>query len=135
MRKFNRPGPDDRDQNEINLTPMLDVVFIMLIFFIVTATFLRESGLPAYRSNEAREEVPESEAILITIDAGDEIRVDGQLVDARAVRAHLERLHAANPEWPLIIEPKGGSTARMLVAAIDAARLTEIDDVTIAGGN
>jgi len=117
----------------INLTPLLDVVFIILIFFIVTATFIRETGLDVNRSNDALAQVPTADAILITIDSNDEIWIDGQVVDMRAVRAHIERLHAANPDWPVVVEPKKSSTTQLLVAVLDAARASEIENVTIAG--
>ena len=116
----------EQDESEVNLTPMLDVVFIMLIFFIVTATFIRETGLVANRSANVHALQPESEAILIVIDDRDEVWVDGKLVDPRAVRAHIQSLHAANPDWPVVIEPRPSSTTRMLVAAMDAATLDAI---------
>ena len=134
MRKVAHIASDDRDENEINLTPMLDVVFIMLIFFIVTATFIRETGLEANRAAEPLEVRPESEAILITIDSSDEIWVDGLNVDPRSMRAHIERLHMANPDWPVVIEPLPASTTKMLVAALDAARKSNVMSVSIAGG-
>lgn len=133
MRKAMRVSSDDRDDNEISLTPMLDVVFIMLIFFVVTATFIRETGLEADRSTESLKNQPASEAILITIDAGDKLRIADRTVDPRAMRAHIERLHAENPDWPVVINPDRGSTAKMLVAAMDAARMSDIVNISIAG--
>jgi biopolymer transport protein ExbD len=132
MTRATAPTAEDRE-DEINLTPLLDVVFIMLIFFIVTATFFRETGLDANHSEAARSQESASEAMLITIDANDDIWVEGRIVDRRAVRAHMVRLHAANPEWPIVVEPNKLSTTKMLVAVLDAARASRIENVTIAG--
>ena len=84
----------DEDRSDINLTPMLDVVFILLIFFIVTATFIRETGIDVNRDSDDRppETVPANGAILIVIDDEDQIIVDGRAVDPRAVRAHVRTL-------------------------------------------
>jgi biopolymer transport protein ExbD len=87
----------EADENEINLTPMLDVVFIMLIFFIVTATFIREIGLDVNRPDQDQPQViQERGAILVIIDENDAIWIDGRTVDPRAVRANIERMHAEN---------------------------------------
>jgi biopolymer transport protein ExbD len=133
MKRFKTQVADNRDDNEINLTPMLDVVFIMLIFFIVTASFIRESGLDVNRSDAPPQVQPETKAILITIDDDDQIRIEGHAVDRRAVRAHIVRLHAENPDYPVVIEPGKSSTTRMLVAVLDAARAGKIDNISIAG--
>jgi biopolymer transport protein ExbD len=135
MGKNMRVSSDDRDENEIDLTPMLDVVFIMLIFFIVTATFIRETGLEANRSAEPLMVQPISEAILITIDADDKLSIAGQAVDPRSMRAHIERLHAENSDWPVVIDPNPASTTKMLVAAMDAARASDIPNISIAGSD
>ena len=96
MRRHIATVTTEDDEAEINLTPMLDVVFIMLIFFIVTATFIRESGLEAQRpdENEETQVVDDDGAILIRIDNNDDIWIDGQVVDDRRVRARIEAMHA-----------------------------------------
>ena len=132
MKRTSRVIFNDWDENEINLTPMLDVVFIMLIFFVVTATFIRETGLQADRSAEPLMSQPVSEAILIKIDAADQPSVAGRAVDRRSMRAHIERLHAENPDWPVVIEPHPASTTEMLVAALDAAQMSRIANISIA---
>ena len=94
----------DEDENEINLTPMLDVVFIMLIFFIVTASFIKESGIDVNRPDApVTESKPEDANILVVINANDEIWIDRRLIDPRAVRANIERMHAENPQGSVVI--------------------------------
>jgi len=132
---FDDMGGQEED-NEINLTPMLDVVFIMLIFFIVTASFVKEAGLDVNRPDAPiTESKPEDANILIAINANDEIWIDRRLIDPRAVRANIERLHAENPNGSVVIMPSKKSTNKMLVAIMDASRLAGVYSISIADGN
>ena len=125
-------GGDD-DENEINLTPMLDVVFIMLIFFIVTASFVKEVGLDVNRPDAPTTEVkPEDANILVVIDANDDIFIDRRLIDPRAVRANIERLHAENPQGSVVIQASKQSTNKMLVTVMDASRQAGVYSISIA---
>ena len=81
-----RPGIErltEEEESEINLTPMLDVVFIMLIFFIVTASFIKETGIEVVRPGATTAEVPEKGSILVAISAANEIWIDRRKVDQR----------------------------------------------------
>jgi len=123
----------EQDEAEINLTPMLDVVFIMLIFFIVTATFIRETGLDVNRPDESQAQVVQEEgAILVIIDSADDIWIDNRVVDPRAVRANVERLHAEDAERPLVIQAANASSAEALVTIMDAARQANVFNISIA---
>jgi len=97
----------DEEENEINLTPMLDVVFIMLIFFIVTATFIKEAGIQVERPNTVTADTQDDAAILIAISEVDEIWIDRQERDPRAIRGIIERLHAENPKGSIVIQGRG----------------------------
>ena len=124
------------EESEINLTPMLDVVFIMLIFFIVTATFIRETGLDVTRPEQAQAQVVEEEgAILVILDSTDDIWIDGRVVDPRAVRANIERLHAEDPDRPVVIQTSGTSTAETLVTVMNASREANVYNISIASVN
>ena len=124
------------EESEINLTPMLDVVFIMLIFFIVTATFIRETGLDVTRPEQAQAQVVEEEgAILVILDSTDDIWIDGRVVDPRAVRANIERLHAEDPDRPVVIQTSGTSTAETLVTVMNASREANVFNISIASVN
>ena len=132
---FDDMGGQEED-NEINLTPMLDVVFIMLIFFIVTASFVKEAGLDVNRPDAPiTESKPEDANILISINANDEIWIDRRLIDPRAVRANIERLHAENPNGSVVIQPNKRSTNKMLVTIMDASRLAGVYSISIADDN
>ena len=127
---------EDED-NEINLTPMLDVVFIMLIFFIVTASFLRETGLDTNRPDQDQPQVLQDEegAILVIIDETDDIWIDNRIIDVRAVRANIDRLHAEDPDRPVVVQTATTSTAATLVAVMDASRQADVYDISIASAN
>jgi len=123
----------EEEENEINLTPMLDVVFIMLIFFIVTASFIKEAGLDVNRPDApVTETKPEDANILVAITATDEIWIDRRLIDPRAVRANIERLHAENPKGSVVIQANKSSTNKMLVTVMDAARQAGVYNISIA---
>ena len=112
---------------------MLDVVFIMLIFFIVTASFIREAGLDVNRPDApVTQTQPEEQNILVAISATDEIFIDRRLIDPRAVRANIERLHAENPQGSVVIQPHPRSTNKMLTTVMDAARLAGVYNISLA---
>lgn len=121
------------DTSEIDLTPMLDVVFIMLIFFIVTATFVKEMGLDV-NSPDKNQNVKDADkqSIVVQITSRDRIRIRGRDVDLRAVRANIERLHAENPEAPVVVQPHPESTTNIMIQVMDAARQAGIYNVSIA---
>ena len=126
----------EEEENEINLTPMLDVVFIMLIFFIVTASFIKEAGIDVNRPDAPMtQSKPEDSNILVLINANDEIWIDRRLIDPRAVRANIERMHAENPEGSVVIQANKSSTNKMLVEVMDAARLAGVYNISIADSN
>ena len=133
MRKHIANIKTEQDEAEINLTPMLDVVFIMLIFFIVTATFIRETGLDVNRPDQDQAQVVQEEgAILVIIDSTDDIWIDRRVIDPRAVRANIERLHAEDPDRPVVIQAANASSAEMLVTVMDAARQANVFNISIA---
>ena len=123
----------DEEENEINLTPMLDVVFIMLIFFIVTASFVREAGIDVNRPDAPMtESKPEDANILVMINGNDEIWIDRRLIDPRAVRANIERMHAENPSGSVVIQANNKSSNKMLVEVMDSARSAGVYNISIA---
>jgi biopolymer transport protein ExbD len=133
MRDHHLLEVQEEEENEINLTPMLDVVFIMLIFFIVTASFIKEAGLDVNRPDApVTQSEPEDSNILVMITANDEIWIDRRLIDPRAVRANIERLHAENPEGSVVIQPKRKSTNNALVIVMDAARQAGVYSISLA---
>ena len=120
------------DESDINLTPMLDVVFIMLIFFIVTATFIKQAGIEVIRP-DARTAVPKPlVSVLVAIGPSGDIWIDKKKVDANHVRAHIERLHAENPKGGIVIQVDQQAKFEQVRAVLDAARGAKVLDVAIA---
>ena len=122
----------DGDESEVNLTPMLDVVFIMLIFFIVTASFIKEAGIDVSRPPAGKSEKQAKGNIVVQISDTNQIWVAGRPVDARALRANIERLHAENPQGSVVIQAYPESENGLLVEVMDAARLAGVDNVSLA---
>jgi len=122
----------DDEEAEINLTPMLDVVFIMLIFFIVTAVFVKDPGVEVSRPDAVTAITPERGSIFVAVTANNEIWVDQRSVGSDGVRAAIERLLAENPEGGVVIQADNGAANEFVINVMDAARAVGIEDVTIA---
>ena len=122
----------EEDESNIDMTPMLDIVFIMLIFFVVTASFVKETGIEINRPQASTATPKETANIKIAIDASDAIWLDKRKVDERSVKAILERMHIENPQGTLIIQADSKSTNERLVKVMDAARQAGISAISIA---
>ncbi len=120
------------EESEVNLTPMLDVVFIMLIFFIVTASFVKEAGIEITRPPAATAERKERGNILVAITKDNQIWIDRRQVSPQALRANIERLHAENPQGSVVIQADEKSQNGLLVRVMDAARLAGVSSVALA---
>ena len=113
----------EQDGAEIDLTPMLDVVFIRLIFFIVVASFIKEAGVEVNRPDKNQPDNPEdSTSILVEVASDNQIWMENRRVDIRAVRANIQRLLAEDPEAPVTIKVEKGAEAGIVVDVADAAR-------------
>ena len=121
-----------KSESEVNLTPMLDVVFIMLIFFIVTASFVKESGIEISRPGASTAVRKEKGNILIAISANDQIWMNRRQVDPRALRANIERAHAENPQGAVVIQADKAAKTGLLVQVMDAARSAGVKDISLA---
>ena len=127
-----RKSVQETEESGIDVTPMLDVVFIMLIFFIVTASFVKEAGIDVNRPDAATAERKERGNILVAITESGQIWIDKRQIDIRAVRANIERLHAENPQGAVVIQADENSKNGLLVRVMDAARLAGVYEVSIA---
>lgn len=121
--------------SEIDLTPMLDVVFIMLIFFIVTASFIKEAGIEVNRPEASTATPKKNVNILVAVSPTNEIWIDKRRIDKRAVRSVIERMHAENPKGAVVIQADNESNTETVAAVIDAARAAGVYDVSLATEN
>lgn len=116
----------------MNITPLIDMVFILLIFFAVNASFVKEAGVEIERPT-ARSAVTQEQAnIMIAVTKNGEVWVDRQRVDPRSVRGHVERLHAENPEGAVVILADDESQTGLVIEVLDQARLAGVDNVAVA---
>lgn len=116
----------------INLTPLIDMIFIILIFFIVTSSFVKEAGVEVNRPN-AKTAVPQERAnILIAVTRDGEVWIDRQKVDPRVVRSHVARLHAESPEGSVVVLADEESRTGLVVQVVDQARLAGVPNVAVA---
>jgi biopolymer transport protein ExbD len=128
-RKYHSPTEDD---STIDMTPMLDIVFIMLIFFIVTASFVKETGIDIARP-DAKTAVEQSKvAILIAIDRNNEIWINRRKITLAALRANVERLRAENPQGGAVIQADKIARTGILVRVMDRLRQAGITKISIA---
>lgn len=120
------------DEAGIDLTPMLDIVFIMLIFFIVTSSFVREAGIDVLRPSADSAVSKPRASILIAVSADGEIWMDGKPVDIRAVRAGVERMRVDQPDSTVVVQADRDARTGLVVRVMDQARLAGVDDVALA---
>jgi biopolymer transport protein ExbD len=123
---------DDDGPGEIDLTPMLDVVFILLIFFIVTSVFVTEAGIEVSKPEASTAEPKSKDLILIAVTADGEIWIDGEAVDPRFIRARFELRLAESPNSSVVIQGDQAAQNEHVMAILRAARDAEIANVSIS---
>ena len=117
---------------DINMGPLVDMVFLLLIFFVVTTSFVKETGIDVQRSTAATAEVKERGNILLGVNAEGDIYLEGKRIDVRAVRAHIERALAEDPEAGVVIVADKDSNTGVVVQAMDQCRLAGARNVSLA---
>ncbi len=122
----------EEEAGAIDLTPMLDVVFIMLIFFIVTASFIKEAGIEVNRPEASTAEPKKKANILVAVTSENEIWIDKRQIDERAVKATIERLHAENPKGSLVIQADDKANIETMAIVTNAAREAGVPGVAVA---
>lgn len=122
----------DAEPAEINLAPMIDILFILLIFFLVTSSFVRESGVQVDRPGALSAGQVEAAAILIAIRPDGEIWLDHKAVDLRRLKPAVSRLHSRIPEAPVVIQADRKADVGLLVQVMDQVRLAGIQDIAVA---
>jgi len=124
---------EEDEESKIDMTPMLDIVFIMLIFFIVTTSFVKESGIDINRPiAKSTEKKNKGNNILVAITQNEEIWIDKRQIDLRALRANIQRLSANEDEVAVIIQADVLAKTGILVAVMDQIKMAGIESISIA---
>jgi biopolymer transport protein ExbD len=116
----------------VNLTPLIDMVFILLIFFMVTSSFVKEAGVDVNRPSAQTAVTQEQGNVVVAVTKAGEIWIDQRPVDIRSVRAQVERLHAENPEGSVIILADEEARTGLLIQVMDQVRLAGVSNLAIA---
>lgn len=130
MRRISHSSHED--ESEVDITPLIDIVFIMLIFFIVTANFIKEAGVHVNKPEAQTATVQDKANILIAIDSKNNIWIERRKIDVRSVAPNVKRLRSENPEGSIVIQADAESKNKMLVGVIDALHSAGITDDQIA---
>ncbi|WP_417455867.1 ExbD/TolR family protein [Kordiimonas sp.] len=123
---------NQEEEAEINMTPMLDIVFIMLIFFIVTAVFVKEAGVDVVKPNAETALAQKQVSILVAVTPNDEIHINRNEVALDSVRTTIEKLHAENPKGTVAIQADIESKAGLVMKVYDAIRDAGVEKIAIA---
>lgn len=126
---------DENAASSVNLTPLIDMVFILLIFFLVTASFTKESGIEVDRPTAQTAVRQEQGSLIIGVSEIGEVWIDNKSVDLRSIRAHVEHLTAQNPEGTVIIMADKQADTGITVEVLDQVRLAGVSNVAIAATN
>lgn len=122
----------DQDESDIDMTPMLDIVFIMLIFFIVSTTFVKESGVDINRPTASTAEQQESSGIRVAVTAEGLVWLDGQQTDIRMVRPKLERMKVEQPDLAVLLQADQDTKTGVLIKVMDQIKLAGIDQIAVS---
>lgn len=120
------------DPAEVNLTPLIDVVFILLIFFLVTTTFTRDAGIDVQRPTAGSAQPTPNEALIVAIRANGELWMDGRAIDIRLLPAEVQRLQTDQPRAAVVIQADRATPVGLLVQAMDQLRQAGISDISLA---
>ncbi|HDZ09738.1 MAG TPA: biopolymer transporter ExbD [Pseudohongiella sp.] len=126
---------DDENTGEIDLTPMLDVVFILLIFFIVTSVFVTEAGIDVNKPDASTASPRSQDLILIAVSGDGQIWIDGEQIDARFIRSRFERRLAETPNASVVIQGDEAAENQYVMRILEAARDANIASVSISTEN
>lgn len=120
------------NESEIDMTPMLDIVFIMLIFFIVTTSFIKEAGVDVKRPDASTAQRQEASSIYVAVTKDGEVWIDRQMVDLRALRSQVERLRLENPEAAAVVQADTDARHGLVVKVMDQLRLGGVETISVA---
>ena len=135
MGRLRNVGDDDRIEASIEMSPLIDCVFILLIFFIVTTTFVEETGVDVRKPPASTAQALEKDSMLIALTADGEVRYGGREIGVGGVRREVTRILAGDPEIPVVIQADKDSRTELLVRIVDEAQLADARRISVATAN
>ena len=117
---------------DINMAPLIDMVFLLLIFFMVTTSFVKETGIDVQRPTASTAVLKEKGNILIGVDSKGRVFLEKKQIDIRSVRAHIERCLAENPEGAIVIVADKASHTGVVIRVMDQCKLARAKNISIA---
>jgi biopolymer transport protein ExbD len=123
---------NNRRSSELNIAPLIDMVFILLIFFLVTTSFVKETGIEVSRPTAATATGESTATILIGIGPGNRIFMEHREIDVRAVRANVERALAENPDAAMVVVADRASSTGTAIQVMDGCRMAGAQNVSLA---
>ena len=130
--RMRRYSAGNDEEAGIDLTPMLDVVFIMLIFFIVTSTFIKTTGIEVNAPTADSAEQQPKANILVAVDSTGAVWIDRQQVDIRGVRAAVERMRVDQPDSSVVVQADQDARSGVVIRVMDQIRMAGVADVALA---
>lgn len=121
-----------RDSVQLNIAPLIDMVFILLIFFLVTTSFVKEAGVDVHRPVAQTAQKKEKTSIIIGITAENRIYIEGKPIDKRVVQSHMERFLMQNPNGSVVIAADEKSSSGTVIQVLDACRLAGVKNISVA---
>ncbi|MCA2014556.1 biopolymer transporter ExbD [Vibrio tritonius] len=130
-----RYSAEIEEEAGIDMTPMLDIVFIMLIFFIVTTSFVKEAGIEVNRPSASTAHTVAKGNIMVAVGKAGDVWMDKRRIDVDAVRANIERMRAESPEGAVVIQADQDAAAGVVVKVMDQIRMAGVQNISIAATN
>ncbi len=121
-----------QDESDLDITPMLDIVFIMLIFFIVTTSFVKEAGISVNSPSASSADSQDKATIFVAINDENEVWIDKRQVDIATVRAIVARLHTNNPDGAVVIQADKTVSTDQLMNVMNQVRLAGVNNIALA---
>lgn len=132
MGRFRNASEDDGVEASVDMSPLIDCVFILLIFFIVTTTFVEETGVDVEKPQATTARDLKKNSMLIALTSKGEVRYGGREIGVGGVRREVKRILAGDPDMPIIIQADKNSRTELLVRIIDEAQLAEARKISVA---
>jgi biopolymer transport protein ExbD len=123
---------DEYEVVHINVVPLIDVMFFLVLFFVATSSFTKEAGIEVNRPTSQTAMVQNKANIIVSVTRNGEVWIEGRRIDMRAVRGQVERLLVENPDSTVVVAADGDGNTRLLVQALDQVRLAGVENVAIA---